>query len=435
MFALFVRFALLFGLIWTSLWAIWILDGCRLLIQPQKWFGLSELPTNDTRATILIEQPLVLIVPIISLICFGLFHTFFAPRRRNWGKGYALVYWIVSAQLLWFTAWITQVSVPNIVVWDPFNLFQAEYTSISRWIAVIVSMIWFLPFPLIIRQLRLVSVFSEDNATAKLIDDRWFALVRHPLYLLLVCSLLVTPLMTLRRFLTVIGVISYLWSFGISIEEDELERRFGITAIRSYRSRVPALFPSLSSIAQFISDMKKENKKSNRSIKKGVSIRRGTPADVALVLHLIKELAAYEKLSHMVVATETGLHECLFGDFEGRGAACEVLIADYDGQSVGFALFFHNFSTFMGRPGIYLEDLFVLPEYRGRGLGFALLRHLAQLAIERNCKRMEWACLNWNEPSIRFYKSLGATPMTDWTIFRLSTTDGSLQKLASSSID
>lgn len=135
-----------------------------------------------------------------------------------------------------------------------------------------------------------------------------------------------------------------------------------------------------------------------------------------LVLAFIRKLAEYEKLSHQVVATESLLCESLFGS---RRVA-EVVLAYLAGQPVGFALFFHNFSTFVGRPGIYLEDLFVEPAHRGKGVGKALLIHVAKLAVERGCGRFEWAVLDWNTPAIDFYRSLGAVPLDDWTLFRLT---------------
>ena len=147
----------------------------------------------------------------------------------------------------------------------------------------------------------------------------------------------------------------------------------------------------------------------------GLTIERATVADVPQILAFIKALAAYEKLADRVVATEEELKEVLFGP---RPYA-ECVIARLQGKPAGFALFFHNFSTFLGRPGIYLEDLFVDPELRGKGVGRALLAHLAKLAVERKCGRLEWSVLDWNEPSIGFYKSLGATPLDDWTVFRL----------------
>lgn len=145
-------------------------------------------------------------------------------------------------------------------------------------------------------------------------------------------------------------------------------------------------------------------------------IESATIDDLPAILSLIRALADYEKLSDMVVATEADLHDALFG---ARPAA-ECLIARADGQPVGFALFFHNFSTFLGRRGIYLEDLFVVPEARGNGHGKALLKRLAELAVERGCGRLEWSVLDWNEPSIRFYEGLGARRMSEWLIYRLS---------------
>jgi GNAT superfamily N-acetyltransferase len=145
-------------------------------------------------------------------------------------------------------------------------------------------------------------------------------------------------------------------------------------------------------------------------------IRPATEDDVPIILSLIRELAAYERLSHEVVATEGLLRESLFG--ERRGA--EVLIACCKGAPAGFALFFHSFSTFLGRPGIYLEDLYVKPKFRGRGIGYALLTHLARLAKERGCGRLEWSVLDWNEPAIKLYKSIGAVPMDEWTVYRLT---------------
>ena len=153
------------------------------------------------------------------------------------------------------------------------------------------------------------------------------------------------------------------------------------------------------------------------------SIRFATAGDAGKILFFIKSLAEYEKLSSEVVATEELLREWIF---EKKKA--EVIFAVEDGKEVGFALFFHNFSTFLGRAGIYLEDLFVLPEYRGKGYGKALLRELARITVERGCGRLEWCCLDWNKPSIDFYLSLGAKPLDDWTIYRL--TGETLQKMA-----
>lgn len=138
--------------------------------------------------------------------------------------------------------------------------------------------------------------------------------------------------------------------------------------------------------------------------------------DLPLILGFIRKLADYEKLSHQVVATEELLRETLFG---ARRVA-EVVFAYLGDEPAGFALFFHNFSTFLGRPGIYLEDLFVERAHRGKGVGKALLTHLARLAVERGCGRFEWAVLDWNQPAIDFYKSLGALPLEDWKLFRLS---------------
>jgi GNAT superfamily N-acetyltransferase len=141
-----------------------------------------------------------------------------------------------------------------------------------------------------------------------------------------------------------------------------------------------------------------------------------TPADVPLILSFIRKLAEYERLAHTVQATEEMLHGSLFGE---RPQA-EVLIAHEEAGPVGLAVFFHNYSTFMGRHGLYLEDLFVLPERRGHGTGRALLVELARIAVARGCGRMEWSVLDWNEPAIAFYEKLGATAMDDWTVFRLS---------------
>jgi GNAT superfamily N-acetyltransferase len=147
-----------------------------------------------------------------------------------------------------------------------------------------------------------------------------------------------------------------------------------------------------------------------------LEIRSATESDLPLILYFIRELATYERLAHKVVATEEGLRQTLFAN----PRFAEVLIATAGGEPAGFALFFYNYSTFLAQPGIYLEDLFVKEEMRGRGLGKALLAHLARLAKERGCGRLEWAVLNWNTPSINFYRSLGAVPMDDWTVFRLT---------------
>lgn len=146
-----------------------------------------------------------------------------------------------------------------------------------------------------------------------------------------------------------------------------------------------------------------------------MEIRFAERKDAGKILAFIRALAAYEHMENEVVATPELLEEWVFD----KGKA-EVIFAVEDGKEVGFALFFHNFSTFLGRAGIYLEDLFVLPEYRGRGFGKALLSALAAIAVERGCGRLEWWCLDWNSPSIAFYKSLGAVPMSDWTTYRVT---------------
>ena len=146
-----------------------------------------------------------------------------------------------------------------------------------------------------------------------------------------------------------------------------------------------------------------------------ITIRSAAAADTPLIAQFIRDLAAYEKLAHAVRFDEVGLGERLFGP---RPYA-EVIIGEIDGTAQGFALFFHNFSTFEGRPGIYLEDLFVRPAGRGSGLGKALLAHLAALAVERDCARLEWAVLDWNAPSIGFYQNLGAKLMDEWTVMRV----------------
>lgn len=156
------------------------------------------------------------------------------------------------------------------------------------------------------------------------------------------------------------------------------------------------------------------------------TIRNARPGDENLVLTLIRELAVYEKMIDEVVATEADIAEALFSD--DPSAYC--MIAEWEGEACGFALYFFNFSTFAGRQGVYLEDLFVRESHRGRGIGKALLARLAGVATEKGCPRLEWAVLDWNAPSIAFYESLGAKPMTDWTVFRLS--GAPLQKLADS---
>ncbi len=147
-----------------------------------------------------------------------------------------------------------------------------------------------------------------------------------------------------------------------------------------------------------------------------IRIREATPADVPLILDFIRRLAGYEKLAHECVATEEDLWVSLFGS----APVAEVLIAEIDELPLGFALFFTSFSTFLAKPGIWLEDLFVLPEYRGRGAGKALLAHLAALVQERGWGRLEWAVLDWNEPAIDFYRSLGAEPQEEWTTWRMT---------------
>lgn len=154
------------------------------------------------------------------------------------------------------------------------------------------------------------------------------------------------------------------------------------------------------------------------------TIRPATIADVPLILDLIRGLAEYERLPHEVVATEAGLRASLFGPVP----AAEVVIAEVEGTAAGFALFFHNYSTFLGRRGIWLEDLFVQPAFRGQGIGRALLGHLAEVAVARGCGRLEWSVLDWNASAIGFYRSLGAVPMDEWTTFRVA--GDALTKLA-----
>lgn len=157
--------------------------------------------------------------------------------------------------------------------------------------------------------------------------------------------------------------------------------------------------------------------------KQQVVFRYAERKDTALILKFIKELAEYEKMSDEVIATEELLEEWIFDKKKA-----EVLFALVDGKEAGFALFFHNFSTFLGRAGIYLEDLYVRPEYRGHGCGKAILKQLAKITVERGCGRLEWWCLDWNKPSIDFYLSLGAEPMSDWTVYRI--TGDTLQNMA-----
>ena len=155
-----------------------------------------------------------------------------------------------------------------------------------------------------------------------------------------------------------------------------------------------------------------------------IRIEPARESDVPLLLRLIKALAEYERLSGEVVATEALVRDALFGPKPSAEAALAYMGAD----AVGFAVWFYNFSTFVGRPGLYLEDIFVLPEWRGRGIGLALMRHLARLAVARGCGRMEWAVLDWNEPAIRFYRNIGAQAMDGWTVYRL--TGDALEQLA-----
>jgi len=157
-----------------------------------------------------------------------------------------------------------------------------------------------------------------------------------------------------------------------------------------------------------------------------VRIESAQERDVPLILELIRGLAEYERMSDQVVATEAGLREALFG----AQPSAEVIIAYADDRPAGFALFFHNFSTFLGRRGLYLEDLFVIPEFRRLGIGRRLLTELARIAVARGCGRFEWSVLDWNAPAIEFYKRLGARPLDDWTIFRV--TDAALTRLSGS---
>ena len=147
-----------------------------------------------------------------------------------------------------------------------------------------------------------------------------------------------------------------------------------------------------------------------------IRIARATRDDIGLILQMIRDLAEYERMTDLAVATEADMRDALFG----AQPAAEVIIAYADDQPAGFALFFHNFSTFVGRRGLYLEDLFVKPEFRRRGIGRRLLTELARIAVERNCGRFEWSVLDWNEPAIGFYRKLGAVPLDEWTIFRVS---------------
>ncbi len=157
-----------------------------------------------------------------------------------------------------------------------------------------------------------------------------------------------------------------------------------------------------------------------------MTIRSAVAGDVPLILGLVRELAAYERLADQVVATEADFARTLFGEPKRAYA----VIAEADGAPVGFGLYFFNFSTFLGRPGLYIEDVYVRPDHRSRGIGRAIFRHLAQVAVEQGCGRMEWWVLDWNAPAIRFYQALGAEPMTDWTVQRL--TGDALRNLARS---
>lgn len=158
-------------------------------------------------------------------------------------------------------------------------------------------------------------------------------------------------------------------------------------------------------------------------MKEALSFRFAQREDVSLILKFIKALARYEQMENQVVATPELLEHWIFDQKKA-----EVIFAVAEGQEVGFALFFHNFSTFLGRAGIYLEDLYVMPEFRRRGYGKAILKKLAAIAVERGCGRLEWWCLDWNQPSIDFYLSLGAKPMNDWTVYRID--KDTLTKLA-----
>jgi GNAT superfamily N-acetyltransferase len=159
---------------------------------------------------------------------------------------------------------------------------------------------------------------------------------------------------------------------------------------------------------------------------KPLQIRPATPADVPAILSFIRDLAEFEKLSHEVVATEESLKATLFG----KRTVAEVLIAEWEGSPAAFALFFHSYSTFLAKPGIYLEDLFVRNEFRSKGIGEALLKRLAQIAKERGCGRLEWSVLDWNERALKFYRGLGAKPMDEWTVQRM--TEPVFTKLAGS---
>lgn len=166
----------------------------------------------------------------------------------------------------------------------------------------------------------------------------------------------------------------------------------------------------------------------NASDVPGFQIQAATKADVPVILSFIKKLADYERLSHEVTATEKSLNETLFG----RRRTAEVALGYFKRQPVCFVLFFHNYSTFLGQPGIYIEDLYVDEGFRRRGFGSALLHYVAKLATERRCGRLEWSVLDWNEPAVNFYKKLGAVPMSEWTVFRV--TGEQLMKLAAAGV-
>ncbi len=155
----------------------------------------------------------------------------------------------------------------------------------------------------------------------------------------------------------------------------------------------------------------------------GLSFRNAEKNDISLILHFIKELASYEKMLDEVIATEVILNHWIFEEKKA-----EVFFVLENNKEIGFALFFHNFSTFVGRAGLYVEDVYIMPEYRKKGYGKAVFKKLAQIAVERGCGRMEWSCLNWNKPSIDFYTHIGAVPMSEWTVYRL--TQDKIKKLA-----
>ncbi|MHC1705883.1 MAG: GNAT family N-acetyltransferase [Bacteroidales bacterium] len=150
---------------------------------------------------------------------------------------------------------------------------------------------------------------------------------------------------------------------------------------------------------------------------RGFTLKTTNRDDTGIIISYIKKLAEYERLLDKVVVTETELQQYLFGE----RAYAEVLLAYENDECVGFALFFHNFSTFAGKPGLYLEDVYIDPEHRGKGYGKVILKHLASVALQRGCARFEWSVLNWNTPAIEFYRALGAVPMEDWTVFRMDT--------------